>query len=131
MRERHDMLQRQLDESHQATEKFEAAKAKYAEELAGARAESNRIRDEARAEGQRILDEHRDRAQSEISEVLRRGEEQLAVQRELVLRELRAAIPGLSTALASRVIGEEITVHDATVEAFLAEHGAGRTGKGD
>jgi F-type H+-transporting ATPase subunit b len=133
MAERHDMLQRQLDESRQATEKFEAAKTKYAEELAQARAESNRIRDEARAEGQRILDEHREQAQAEISAVLLRGEEQLAAQREQVLGELREAIPSLSTALAGRVVGEDVTAegHQATVDAFLAELGAGQTRRGD
>lgn len=134
MAERHDILQRQLDESRQAAEKFEAAKAKYAEELAQARAESNRIRDEARAEGQRILDEHRERAQAEISAILRRGEEELAAQREQVIRELREAIPSLSTALAGRVVGEDVTAdagHRETIDAFLAEHSAGQTRKGD
>ncbi|GLY65249.1 F0F1 ATP synthase subunit B [Amycolatopsis taiwanensis] len=134
MAERHDMLQRQLDESRQAGEKFEAAKAKYAEELAQARAESNRIRDEARAEGQRILDEHRERAQAEISDILRRGEEDLAAQREQVLSELREAVPSLSTALAGRVVGEGVIAgetHRETIDAFLAEQGAGQARKGD
>jgi F-type H+-transporting ATPase subunit b len=134
MRERHELLQRQLDESRQAAEKFEAAKTKYAEELAQARAESNRIRDEARAEGQRILDEHREQAQAEISAVLRRGEEQLAAQRDQALSQLRDAIPGLSTALANRVVGEDVTAgdgHRATVDAFLSELGSGQTRRGD
>jgi F-type H+-transporting ATPase subunit b len=133
MAERHDMLQRQLDESRQAAEKFEAARTKYAEELAQARAESNRIRDEARAEGQRILDEHREQAQAEISAVLLRGEEQLTAQREQVLSELREAIPSLSTALAGRVVGEDVTAEgrQATVDAFLAELGTGQTRRGD
>jgi F-type H+-transporting ATPase subunit b len=132
MRERHDMLQRQHDESQQAAEKFEAAKAKYAEELAEARAESNRIRDEARAEGQRILDEYRNQAQSEISEVLRRGEEELAQQRERVLADLRSSIPELSATLASRVVGRDLGTASANqdaVDAFLAEHGSGRAEK--
>jgi F-type H+-transporting ATPase subunit b len=134
MGERHDTLQRQLDESRQAAEKFEAAKAKYAEELAQARAESNRIRDEARAEGQRILDEHRERAQAEISAILRRGEEELAAQRERVASELRETVPSLSTALAGRVVGEDVTTggsHRETIDAFLAEHGTGQARKGD
>lgn len=134
MTERHDMLQRQLDENRQAAEKFDAAKAKYAEELAQARAESNRIRDEARVEGQRILDEHRERAQTEISAILQRGEEDLATQREQVLRELREAVPSLSTALAGRVVGEDVTAgenHRETIDAFLAEQGAGGARKGD
>jgi F-type H+-transporting ATPase subunit b len=134
MGERHDMLQRQLDESRQASEKFEAAKAKYAEELAQARAESNRIRDEARAEGQRILDEHRERAQAEISAILQRGEDELAAQRERVARELRESIPSLSTALAGRVVGEDVTIggsHRETIDAFLAEHAAGQARKGE
>lgn len=132
LKDRHDMLQKQLDENHQAAEKFEAAKAKYAEELADARAESARIRDEARVEGQAIIDEYRGQAQSEISAVLQRGEEELAAQRERVLTDLRAAIPDLSTALASRVVGQDVTAagaHQETVERFLAELGSGKSGK--
>jgi F-type H+-transporting ATPase subunit b len=124
MRDRHDMLQRRLDGSRQAAEKFEAAKTKYAEEMAEARAESGRIRDEARAEGQHVVDELRDRAQAEVAEVLRRGEEELAAQRDRAFQELRAAIPDLSTALAGRVIGADIgagAAHRRTVEEFLAE----------
>ncbi|HVW43419.1 MAG TPA: F0F1 ATP synthase subunit B [Amycolatopsis sp.] len=132
LKERHDMVQRQLDENHQAAEKFEAAKAKYAEELAEARAESARIRDEARVEGQAIIDEYRSQAQTEISAVLQRGEDELATQRERVLSELRTAIPDLSTTLASRVVGQDVTAgasHQETVERFLADLGSGKSGK--
>lgn len=132
MHERQEMLERQHDESRQAEERFEAAKKKYAEELAEARAESNRIRDEARVEGQKILDEHRDLAQAEMSEVLRRGEEQLAQQRERVVTELRGSVPDLSTTLASRIVGRELgsaSEHQETVSRFLAE--LGPAGKGE
>jgi F-type H+-transporting ATPase subunit b len=132
MAERQAMLQRQLDESHQAAEKFEAAKKKYAEELAEARSESSRIRDEARVEGQRIIDEYRSQAQAEISGVLQRGEDELAAQRQRVLSELRAAVPSLSAGLASRVLGQDVaveTAHRETVDSFLAELGSGASGK--
>ncbi|GDY32448.1 F0F1 ATP synthase subunit B [Gandjariella thermophila] len=126
LRERHDMVQRQLDESRQASERYEAAKEKYAEALAEARAESARIREEARAEGQQIIDEMRQRAEAEVADIRRRGEEQLAAQREQATRELYAQVGTLSTTLASRVLGEDVSAdprHRETVDRFLSELG--------
>jgi F-type H+-transporting ATPase subunit b len=126
LRDRHDMVQRQLDESRQAGERYEAAKERYAEALAEARAESARIRDEARADGQRVIDEMRQRADGEVAEIQRRGEEQLAAQREQATRELYSHVGGLSTTLASRVLGEDVSADSRrreTVEAFLSELG--------
>lgn len=133
LKKRHDMVQRQIDESHQATEKFQAAEDRYREALTEARAESASIRDEARAEGQRMLDELRERTNAEVAEIRQRGEEQLAAQRERVTEELRPQLGALSTALASRVLGEDVSngqPHQATIDRFLREQGVAEQGGG-
>jgi F-type H+-transporting ATPase subunit b len=128
LKERHDMVQRQLDESQEAVEKFRAAEERYREALAEARAESGRIREEARAEGQRVIDDMRQRTQDEIAQIPRRGEEILAERREEALRDLRSQVGPLATTLASRVVGEDVSAdarHRDTINRFLQESGGG------
>lgn len=108
MRERREMVQRQLDESRRADEKFAAAEERHREALNEARAEAGKIRDSARADGQRIIDELREQANTEVAEVRRQGAEQLAAQREQVLSELEPHVRELAVALASRVVGENV-----------------------
>ncbi|HEX3782452.1 MAG TPA: F0F1 ATP synthase subunit B [Pseudonocardiaceae bacterium] len=121
--ERQDMLDRQVEESREASEKAVAAQERYHAALAEARTESGRIRDEARAEGQATLDEMRGVAHTEANAVLQRGTEQLAAQRATASRELQGQIGGLGVALAGRVLGTDLTgqASAATVSRLLGE----------
>jgi F-type H+-transporting ATPase subunit b len=124
LKDREDMVREEAEQSRQATERFEAAEAKYHEALTEARAESASIRDTARAEGQRILDEMRTRAQAEADLIVRRGDEQLAAQRAQVVAELRTHVGELSTALAGRVVGGKLAPaarSGANVDRILGE----------
>jgi F-type H+-transporting ATPase subunit b len=95
---------------------------RYRAQLAEARNEAARIRDEARAEGQQILEQLRTQAQEESSRIVARGEEQLAAARQQVVNELRGHIGTLAVDLAGRVVGESLA-DDArrrgTVDRFL------------
>src|SRR5436190_1473933 len=62
----------------------------YKSQLAEARAEAARIRDDARAEGQQILEEMRTQAQTESDRIISQGQAQLAAQRAQIVAELRA-----------------------------------------
>lgn len=124
LKDREDMVRKEAEQSREATERFEAAEAKYHEALAEARAESASIRDNARAEGQRILDEMRTQAQAEADLIVQRGDEQLAAQRAQVVAELRTHVGELSTALAGRVVGGELAPaarSNANVDRILGE----------
>ncbi len=109
MRERTDMVQRSIDESRKADEKFAAAEQRYRSALQEARTEAGKIRDSARAEGQRALDELRGQANTEVARLRREGDEQLAAQREQVVRDLEPQVAELSRTLASRIVGENVT----------------------
>jgi len=124
LRDREDMVHKEAEQSQQATERFQAAEAKYHEALNEARAESAAIRDTARAEGQRILDDMRQRAQAEADQIVQRGDEQLAAQRAQVVAELRTHVGELSTTLASRIVGGELSSaarSGANVDRILGE----------
>ena len=110
MAKRREMIQRGLDESRAADEKFRQAEQRYEEALAQARAEAARIRDTARAEGQQTLDELRGTVGAEVAQARKRAAEQLAGQREQVIGELQPHVRELAVALAGRVVGEQVAV---------------------
>ncbi|GAA4828729.1 F0F1 ATP synthase subunit B [Saccharopolyspora rosea] len=96
----------------------------YKAQLAEARAEAARIRDDARAEGQQILEEMRAQAQAESERIVSQGQSQLAAQRAQIVAELRADLGRHAVDLASRVVGESLedeARRRGTVDRFLDE----------
>jgi F-type H+-transporting ATPase subunit b len=124
MAERDEMNRKQVEDRENAQRKLVEAEQRYEKALAEARGEAAKIRDEARAEAQKIRDDMKAETDREVAEIHRRGEEQLATQREEAVRSLRAEIGGLSTQLAERVLGRPLAgdgSYRATIDAFLAD----------
>jgi F-type H+-transporting ATPase subunit b len=129
--EREEMNRKQVEDRDNAQRKLVEAEQRYEKALAEARGEAAKIRDEARAEAQGIRDEMKAETDREVAEIHRRGEEQLATQREEAVRSLRAEIGGLSTQLAERVLGRSLPdggTQRATIDEFLGELDASRDG---
>jgi F-type H+-transporting ATPase subunit b len=100
----------------------------YRAQLAEARTEAARIRDEARADAEGIRQDVLARAREESDRIISAGREQLAAQRESIVRDLRAEVGTLAVDLAGRIIGESLADEArsrGTVERFLAELGTG------
>ncbi|GII20814.1 F0F1 ATP synthase subunit B [Planosporangium mesophilum] len=100
----------------------------YREQLADARSEAARIRDEARADAAGIRDEILAGAREESERIINAGREALAAERSTTVRELRAEVGKLAVDLASRIVGESLedeARRRGTVERFLAELGEG------
>lgn len=119
---RRDAIEGGIKRAEDAQNEAKRMLAEYRQQLAEARTEAAQIRDNARAEGQRIIEEMRTTAQEESARIVARGEEQLAVQRQQVVRDLRGEIGTLATRLAERVVGEELaddTARRRTVDRFL------------
>lgn len=108
MRERQEMIKKQVEDSEKAASQLEQAQQQYRELLAQARTEAAKIRDGARADAQRLSEEMREQANEEVARIQRRGEESLAQQRDQVVRELRSDVGQLAVHLASRVVGESL-----------------------
>lgn len=110
--------------AEQAQSEAKAALEKYTAQLAEARTEAAQIRDDARGEGQRIVEEMRASAQEEAARIVARGDEQLQVQRQQVVTELRQQVGQMSVQLAGRLIGESLeddTRTQGTIDRFLSE----------
>ena len=96
----------------------------YRAQLAEARTEAARIRDEARADAEGIRQDVLGKAREESERIIAAGTEQLAAQRESIIRELRAEVGTLAVDLASKIVGEALADEArsrGTVERFITE----------
>ena len=104
----------------------------YRTQLAEARTEAARIRDEARADAEGIRQDILGKAREESDRIIAAGREQLAAQRESIVRDLRSEVGTLAVDLAGRIVGESLADearNRGTVERFIAElDSAGSTG---
>nr|WP_054055975.1 F0F1 ATP synthase subunit B [Alloactinosynnema sp. L-07] len=113
-----------IEKAEKAQAEAEAALQQYKAQLAEARAESARIRDDARAEAEQIKEELRVQAQEESARIIAQGQASLEASRAQIVAELRADLGRHAVELASRVVGESLE-DDArrrgTVDRFLEE----------
>jgi F-type H+-transporting ATPase subunit b len=102
----------------------------YKTQLAEARTEAARIRDEARADAEGIRQDVLAKAREESDRIIGAGREQLAAQRESIVRDLRSEVGTLAVDLAGRIVGESLADEArsrGTVERFIAELDAAET----
>jgi F-type H+-transporting ATPase subunit b len=122
--ERTEAIQGGIEKAEKAQEAAEAALQEYRAQLAEARTEAARIREDAKTQGAQILAEMREQAQAESARIRASAETQLEAERTQVMTRLRSEIGGLATTLASRIVGESLE-DDArarrTVDRFLAD----------
>ena len=136
MSDRQKMIKEQLEEGRQASERLKQAEADYRAAMEEARTTAATIRDQARADAAAIREEMLEQAVQERDRVLESGREQLAHEREALIRDLRAELGNLAVELASRILGESLAEEArqrGTVDRFLAqlqEQEAGAAGTG-
>jgi F-type H+-transporting ATPase subunit b len=134
--ERTETIQGGIAKAETAQAEARAALERNHAELAEARAEAARIREEARAEGAAIVEEHRARAASEAERILDTAHKQIEAERQQASVSLRAEVGTLATQLASRIVGESLedeARQSRVVDRFLDELAASTTadaGKG-
>ncbi|GAA4248282.1 F0F1 ATP synthase subunit B [Dactylosporangium darangshiense] len=98
----------------------------YKEQLAEARTEAARIRDEARADATGIREDILAKAREESDRIIAAGRDALQTERQQIVRQLRAEIGSLAVDLAGRIVGESLedeARRRGTVERFLEEIG--------
>jgi F-type H+-transporting ATPase subunit b len=122
--ERTEKIEGGIAKAEQAQSDARAALERYNAQLAEARGEAARIRDDARAQGQLIIDEMKVKAQQESERIIASGHNQLMAQRQQIVAELRTDLGRNSVDLAERLVGESLTddgKRSATVDRFLDE----------
>ena len=122
--ERTHAIEGGIARAEQAQLEARSALEKYNAQLAEARGQAARIRDDARVEGEKIKDEMRVQAQQESQRIVATGQSQLAAQRQQIVAELRADLGRIAVDLAERVVGESLADdarRSGTVDRFLDE----------
>jgi F-type H+-transporting ATPase subunit b len=117
-------IQGGIEKAEIAQAEAQAALEQYNTQLAEARSEAARIREDAKTQGTQILAELREQAQAEASRIRTQAEAQLQAERAQVMTSLRTEIGGLATTLASRIVGESLEDDERarrTVDRFLAD----------
>lgn len=120
-----------MEKAEKAQAEAEKALEQYKAQLAEARTESAKIRDDARLEAEQIKEELRAEAQEEARRIVAQGEAQLQAQRAQIVAELRAELGRNSVELASRIVGESLedeARRRGTVDRFLTELDASGNG---
>ena len=89
---------------------LEAAKAleSYTAQLADARGEAAKIREEARVQGAAIIEDLRAQAQEEAARITAAAHSSIEAEREKAISSLRAEVGTLAVDLASKIVGEAL-----------------------
>lgn len=122
--ERTERIEGGIEKAESAQAEAKAALEKYNAQLAEARGEAAKIRDDARAQGQQIISDMKAEAQTESDRIVAAGQQQLAAQRQQIVTELRGDLGRQSVDLAERLMGEQLSDsvrRSGTIDRFLAD----------
>ena len=107
--ERTEKIEGGLQRSEEAQKEAQELLDRYRQQLAEARHEASRMREEAREQGAQIIAEMREQAQAEARRVAESAQAQIQAERQQALTALRVEVGTLATELASRIVGESLT----------------------
>jgi F-type H+-transporting ATPase subunit b len=124
LEERTEAIEGGLKRAEDAQTEAEQTLEQYRAQLAEARHEAARLREQAREQGAQIVAEMREQAQADARRIVESAHAQIEAERQQALTQLRAEVGRLSVELASRVVGESLedeARQRRTVDRFLEE----------
>ena len=107
--ERTEAIEGGLARSDEAQKEAQQLLEQYRQQLAEARHDASRLREEAREQGAQIIADMREQAQAEARRVTEAAQAQIQAERQQALTSLRTEVGTLATELASRIMGESLT----------------------
>ena len=113
-----------MNEAKQAQAEAKAALDKYNAQLAEARQEAAKIREDAREQGAQIIAEMREQANAEAERIVTHARTQIDAERTQAVASLRSEVGTMATTLAGRIVGESLEDDERarrTIDRFIAE----------
>jgi len=107
-KERTDAIQGGLERAEIAQRDAAAALQMYNTQLADARGEAAKLREEARAEGSVILEQMRTTAQEEATRITSAARASIEAERQQAFNSLLNEVGTIATQLASKIVGEAL-----------------------
>lgn len=112
LQEREKFIHQSLSEAKRDREEAEARLKEYTAQLQAARTEASTIVADARRDAERLREELRGKAKAEADAVLTNAERQIQLETARALQQIRREAVDLSVAIASKLIGRNITKED-------------------
>ncbi|TXS06248.1 F0F1 ATP synthase subunit B [Streptomyces sp. col6] len=122
--ERGKAIEGAIEEADAARTEARSVLEQYKAQLAEARHEAARLRQEAQEQGAVILQEMREEGQRQRDEIVAAGHAQIETDRKAAAAALRQDVGKLATDLAGKLVGESLEDHarqSGTVDRFLDE----------
>ncbi|MBY8888660.1 F0F1 ATP synthase subunit B [Streptomyces sp. PTM05] len=124
LEERRDAIEGGLERAEKAQEDATRTLEQYKAQLAEARHEANRLRQEAQEQGATLIAEMRSEGQRQREEIVAAGHTQIESDRRQAAQALRQDVGQLATELAGKLVGESLEDHarqSRVIDRFLDE----------
>lgn len=123
-KERTDAIEGGIERAEKAQQEAEVALRAYKAQLADARGEAAKMREEARTEGAAIIEEMRNAAQEEAARITSAARASIEAERKQAVNSLLNEVGTIATSLASKIVGEALddqARQSRVVERFLVD----------
>lgn len=124
LEERTDAIEGGIQRAKEAQDEANQLREEYRGQLADARHEAARLREQAREEGAAIIAAMREEAEAEKRRIVEAGHTQIEADRQQAFASLRAEVGVLAVQLASKIVGESLedeARQSRVVDRFLAD----------
>jgi F-type H+-transporting ATPase subunit b len=122
--ERTDAIEGGIHRAEEAQAEAERVLQQYRQQLAEARQEASRLREQAQEQGAQIIADMREVAQTEARRIIDAAHTQIETERMLALQALRTDVGAMAVDLAGRVVGEsleDVARQHRIVERFIED----------
>ncbi len=123
-RERTNAIQGGLERAEKAQREAEVTLKTYQAQLADARGEASKMREDARSEGAQIIEQMRATAQEEALRISAAARASIEAERQQAINSLLNEVGTIATTLASKIVGEALddqARQSRVVERFLSD----------
>ncbi|WP_269853195.1 F0F1 ATP synthase subunit B [Streptomyces sp. RPT161] len=124
LEQRHEAIEGGMEKAEAAQAEAQATLEQYRQQLAEARHEANRLRQEAQEQGAALIAEMRSEGQRQREEIIAAGHAQIEADRKQAALALRQDVGKLAVELASKLVGEALEEHarqSGVIDRFLDE----------
>lgn len=124
LEERREAIEGGMEKAEAAQVEAQRALEQYREQLAEARHEANRLRQQAQEQGAALIAEMRAEGQRQREEIIAAGHTQIEADRKAAAQALRQDVGRLATELAGKLVGEsleDVARQSRTIDRFLDE----------
>ncbi|MER5491174.1 F0F1 ATP synthase subunit B [Streptomyces sp. LE64] len=124
LEERREAIEGGMEKAEAAKTEAESVLEQYKAQLAEARHEAARLRQDAQEQGAALIAEMRAEGQRQREEIIAAGHTQIEADRKAAAQALRRDVGQLATELAGKLVGESLEDHarqSRTIDRFLDE----------